>query len=226
MKHFSATLAAVFCTLLVAPGTRAAEVPKDPQLTRYADLWLKSPFTTPPKKVEDAPPVNPFEDLALRGIAPLSTGNYLITLVNKKNPTETTIIDTERSAEYEVVKIERHPEEALGTVVHLKKGTISGTVSYDEKLSTLPPPGPKKPQAGQPPQAPGAPPMPPGMTPPVPGAPQPRSRVIPPPTTGGATPGAPGATQPGNRFQPGGTPGSRFQPGGAQSTHTSRPSRH
>ena len=211
MKHSLAAFFAALCVLLVAPGARAQDVPKDPQLTRYAELWTKSPFTTPPKPLPNAPAANPFEDLALRGIAPLSTGNYLITLVNKKNPTETTIIDTERSSEYEVVKIERHPEEALGTVVHLKKGPISGTVSYDEKLSTLPPP--TKPKPGHP-QVPGALPLPPGATPPVPGVPQPRARVIPPPNTGGApppNPAATGVTPPGASRGPksGGAPGTR-----------------
>ncbi len=210
MKRFPALLAATFCPLLAAPATRAEEVPKNPPLTRYAELWTKSPFTTPPKPPDNAPAANPFEDLALRGIAPLSTGCYLITLVNKKNPTETTIIDTERSAEYEVVKIERHPEEALGTIVHLKKGAISGTVSYDEKLSTLPPP--TKPKPG-PPQVTGALPLPPGTTPPVPGVPQPRARVIPPPKTGGApapNPAAAGAIPPGSRGpQSGGGPANR-----------------
>jgi hypothetical protein len=201
------------------------EIPKKAPLTRYAELWTRSPFTTPPPPAENAPEVNPFEDLALRGIAPLSSGRYLITLVNKKNPTETTTIDTERSDEYEVVKIERDSEKALGTVVHLKKGSISGTVAYDEKLSTLKPPAPPKqgqpghpPAANQPPTPPGTPPgTQPAATPP--GVPQPRARVLP-PTTPGATPGAAPTTnrfQPGsssNRFQPGSSSSNRFQSGG------------
>lgn len=197
-------------TLTRAQGT---DVPKKAPLTRYASLWTKSPFTTPPKPVESTPEVNPFEDLALRGIAPLSEGRYLITLINRKNPTEITAIDTEKTSEYEIEKIERNPERALGTVVHLRKGSIRGTVEYDEKLSVPKlPPKPNQQQAGgdrrggdrnqpqqqnpnQPPQ-PGQIPQPaaqpaPGM-PGAPGvAPNLRSRVMP-----AATNTTPAATTP------------------------------
>ena len=155
-SHFSiaanqALAAATLCVLASLTGANAAEVPRKAPLTRYAELWTRSPFTTPPKPVENAPVENPFDGLALRGIAPLSNGFYLITLVNKKNPTETTTIDTERFSDYEVVKIERDSEKALGTIVHLKKGTMTGTVAYDEKLSILKAPPAKKPgQPGQP----------------------------------------------------------------------------
>lgn len=229
---------AALCALIFPAAANAAEVPKKAPLTRYAELWTRSPFTTPPKKIEDAPEKNPFEDLALRGIAPLSSGFYLITLVNKKNPTEVTTIDTERSSDYEVVKIERDSEKALGTIVHLKKGSMAGTVAYDEKLSTLKAPPTKKPgqpgQHGQP-QVAGQPPMPPGAAPNMPvGAPMPRSRVVPPATPGaapGPTTGQP-TTQggPPSRFQPGGTPSSAPSgtPSGGRDSrtdHGSRPSR-
>lgn len=209
--HILAT--AALCVLALPTAATAAEAPRKAPLTRYAELWTKSPFTTPPKKDEVTPEANIFEDLALRGLAPLSKGHYLITWVNKKNPTETTTIDTERSTEYEVVKIERDSEKALGTIVHLKKGSMTGTLTYDEKLSTLKPPAPpKKDQHGNQPPNPGQPPNPPGA-PPNPqaqGSPPPlRARVLPPatpavtpPTTNGANRGQPGSTT--NRFQPGG----------------------
>lgn len=221
-----ALAAATLCAMAALATAGAAEAPRKAPLTRYAELWTKSPFTTPPKKIEDAPEVNPFEDYALRGIAPLSRGCYLITLVNKKNPTETKTIDTERSSEFEVVKIDRDAEKPLGTVVHLKQGNFSGTVGFDEKLSQLKLPTPPKPgqQAGHQ----GAPPNP-GQAPAQaaaqpttqPTAPVRPPRVLPPtaPTTNPAAPAAPSGN---SRFQPGGAGSSRFQPGGGRGSRGGR----
>lgn len=215
-----------------AAALHAVEVPKKAPLTRYQSLWNESPFTTKPPPPGPVETVNPFEDLALRGIAPLSNGGYLITLVNRKNPEETTSIDTERSSDYKVVKVERNPEKRLGTVVHLTKGTVSGTVEYDEKISSAPKTAkpPKANQPNQPGQPPGAP-----AGPQLPGAPQNdpnrqgRRTVVPPPaTTPGApaapTAGAPGAppTAPGT-FNRGGFSGGRPDIRGTQSRE--RPSR-
>lgn len=222
-----ALAAATLCAIAALAAAGAAEAPRKAPLTRYAELWTKSPFTTPPKVIENAPEVNPFEDYALRGIAPLSRGCYLITLVNKKNPTETKTIDTERSSEFEVVKIDRDAEKPLGTVVHLKQGNFSGTVGFDEKLSQLKLPTPPKPgqqpghQGGAP--NPNQPPNNPAAAPPTvaPVTPPRPPRVLPPtaPTTNPATPAAPSGN---SRFQPGGGGSSRFQPGGGRSSRGGR----
>ena len=177
----------------------AVEVPKKAPLTRYQSLWNESPFTTKPLPPPPDATVNPFEDMALRSIAPLSNGGYLINLVNRKNLEETTSIDTERSSEYKVVKVERNPDKRLGTVVHLTKGTVSGTVAYDEKISSAPktakPPKANQPNhPGQPPGAPAGPQLP-GVNPNDPNR-QGRQRVVvPAPTT--APGGAPPAVVPG-----------------------------
>ena len=188
--------------LLAITGLDAAELPKKAQLNRYASLWQSSPFTTKPKLEDPGPTVNPFEDLALKGIAPIA-GGYLITLINRKDPSDVTSIDTDRPAasEYKFVKVDRNPDKPLGTVVTLTKGSSTGTVAYDDKLSTLKPPAAKNPQQHPPgqPQIPGQPPQPP-----QPGQRQPRSRVIPPPTAA-PQPGAQPVAQPG--VQPGGRPG-------------------
>lgn len=198
--------------LLVAiTGLNAAELPKKAPLSRYAPLWDSSPFTTKPKPPENAPLVNPFEDLALKGVAPIA-GGYLITLINTKNPAEAVPpIDTDRPSKYKVLKIERDADNPLGTVVHLSQGegpgAIVGTVSFNEKFSTpktaAPKPGHKLP--GQP-QSPGQPPVagqPP--QPQIPGQPinptgaasrQPRARVVPPPPTTGQPSGAQPTAQP------------------------------
>ncbi|KAB2641651.1 MAG: hypothetical protein DVB25_01175 [Verrucomicrobia bacterium] len=188
--------------LLVLTGLQAAELPKKAPLSRYTELWTKSPFTAPPKPVEDGPVVNPFADWALKGIAPIA-GGYLITLINKKNPAEAVPpIDTDQSSEYQVLRIERNPDKPLGTVVYLSKGAITGSVTFDEKLSA-----PKPSVAKAPPKMPGQPQMPGQAVPPAapqvpaPAVLQPRPRVVPPPTTG-AQPGAqPGGRSGGRNYQ-------------------------
>jgi len=201
--------------LLSIIGLPAAELPKKALLARYTPLWENSPFTTKPKVDPGAPLENPFDNLVLKGVAPIA-GGYLITLINKKNPAEAVPpIDTDRPSEYEVVKIDRDPDKPLGTVVTLKKGSQVGTVTYDDKLSApKPPPAkpgrnlPGKPQVpGQPPQVPQAPQPPqPGQANPAAGAArQPRPRAVAPPTSG-TQPGAPGtnATGRGGRGSTGG----------------------
>ena len=178
---------------LAVTGLQAAELPKKAPLSLYTELWTKSPFTAPPKPPDDGPVVNPFDDLALKGVAPIA-GGYLITLINKKNPAEAVPpIDTDQPSEYKVLRIERDPDKALGTVVYLSKGTITGSVTFDEKLSV-----PKPSVAKVEPKKPGTPPVPGQPVQPVPpqvptptAAPLIRPRVVPPPTTG---------TQPGSRF--------------------------
>jgi hypothetical protein len=181
------TPALSFALLFVAMACATAiEVPKQAPLTRYAQLWTQSPFTTPPPPPESAPPPNPFEDMVLRGIIPLDKGGYLITLIDKKDPSKVTRIDTEsKNAEFQVDKVEREPGNRLATLVHLTKGSMTGTVGYDEALSVVkqaPPPQQRAPQPGQPPQvAPGMPQIPqPNVG--QPGSRSPRQRVVQPPT--------------------------------------------
>ena len=189
-------------SLFAVIGLNAAELPKKAPITRYSELWVHSPFTAPPKTVEAGPQEDPFKDLALKGIAPIA-GGYLITLINRKNPAEAVPpIDTDQPSEYKVLRIERDPDKALGTVVYLSKGTITGSVTFDEKLSV-----PKPSVAKVAPKKPGTPPVPGQPVQPVPpqvptptAAPLIRPRVVPPPTTG---------TQPGSRF------------GGSSSGHSS-----
>ncbi len=189
--------AALFAAL--ATLASGIEVPKKSPLTRYAPLWNESPFTTKPPPIENTPEENPFDELALRGIAPLADGGYLITVADKKKPDDTDIINTSRSSEYQVVKVERDPTNRLGTVVHLKKGSMTGTITYDEKVSSAPktvqPQKQQAPNGQQGQQVAGQPPQPqvPGQNLPPNGIRPPRQRVVAP-----GTPGTPGATPSGS----------------------------
>ncbi|MBN8458592.1 MAG: hypothetical protein J0M04_12215 [Verrucomicrobia bacterium] len=224
----SLTLAAAFLAALTTLAS-AIEVPKKVPQTRYSPLWNESPFTTKPITEVPIPEKNPFEDMALRGISPLAGGGYLITVVtDKKHPEETEIINTARSTEYKVEKVERDPINRLGTVVHIKKGSVAGTITYDEKISSAPKtPQPQKQQqpGAQPQQIPGQPTIP-GQPGTPDGIRQPRQRVVT-PGVPGATPGAiplPSSSTGGNRGFPGSRPGSSSsRPDSRGSSNRGRP---
>ena len=175
--------------LLALVGVASADVPTKPSLQKYSGLWTNSPFTAKPPPPEAGPENNPLDDYALIGVSSLGVKNYLVTLINKKKPDEPRIyVETHRDSKgFKIIKVTRKAGDPLGTVVLMQSGSMTGTVSYDQKLLTLTPAAakPAAPQPGQPPQ--GAPQV-------APGEPQrqPRPRVVPPPT-----PGANGQIQPG-----------------------------
>ncbi len=138
---------------------------------------------------------NPLEDYALIGVSPIA-GGYRVSLINKKNPEERMIVDTDNpAAKFKILNVTRKPGDPLGTVVRLSTGTVTGTVTYDDKLLTLvaapakAPPG-QPPQPGQPPGTPQPQPQPNN-----PAQRQPRPRVVPPPAPQAGAPGVPQAPQ-------------------------------
>jgi hypothetical protein len=194
MKTFLTLLLAAFACL-----PAHANIPKKQPLVKYTGLWTNSPFTAKPPEVQAAPPVNPFEDFTLTGIAPVP-GGHRITIVSKKNPDVKRIIEPGGTSEFKVVSVNRNPEKALGTSVVLSSGSIQGTVTFEPELITLKaaPAAPAAPQGNQN--------LPPGVNmPPTPNqnpngqaAPRaPRPRIVPPP--------APAAAQQPQNQPPGGT---------------------
>lgn len=194
MKTFLTLLLAAFACL-----PAHANIPKKQPLVKYSGLWTNSPFTAKPPVVQAAPPVNPFDDFTLTGIAPVP-GGHRITIISKKNPDVKRIIEPGGTSEFKVVSVNRNPEKALGTTVVLSSGSIQGTVTFEPELITLKaaPAAPIAPQ-GNPNLPPGGtnPNLPPGVNmPPTPnqnpnGQPAqrfPRPRIVP--------PAAPAAAQP------------------------------
>lgn len=182
MKTLSALL------FLALAAMAAADLPKPAPVTRYAELWSNSPFTTKPVETGIAPEPNPLEDYALGGIAPIS-GGYRITLLNRKNPEERIVIPD--NPDFKVLSVQYATGNPLDTTVRLSTGSKTGTVAFDPKLLVLkaaPAPQPQQQQQQQN--------MPPGTVPqpPVPGqqngdAPrQPRPRVVPPAANGAPQP--------------------------------------
>lgn len=168
----------------------AADLPKKAPISKYTRLWTESPFTSKPPPEVAGPVADPLEDYSLAGVSPV-TGGYRVTLLNKKNPTERIIVESDRPSDgFKILGVTRKPGDPLGTVVRMSSGSVTGNVAFDEKLLTLAPPaapaGPKPPQALLPGVAPGNPPgVNHGAAPVQPGqvAPrQPRPRVVPPAT--------------------------------------------
>jgi len=163
---------------LAFTGWAAADLPKKAPITKYTGLWTNSPFTSKPPPPEAGPAVNPLEDYALCGVSPVTAG-YRVTLLNKKKPEERIIVETDRPSDgFKILSVTRKPGDPLGTVVRMMSGSITGTVSFDEKLLTLAaPPAAKPPPQAPPGVVPGQPQLQPGQMPQR----QPRPRVVPPP---------------------------------------------
>lgn len=178
---------------LALAAMAVADLPKPAPNVKYSELWTNSPFTTKPPPPENAPEVNPLEDYALGGIAPIS-GGYRITLLNRKNPEERIVIPD--NPDFKILAVQYASGNPLETTVRLSTGSKTGTVAFDPKLLVLK----AAPAAQQQQQQPQQQNMPPGTVPqpPVPGqqngeAPrQPRPRVVPPaPAPNGAPQPAP-----------------------------------
>ena len=195
--------------LFVFAGVAAADLPKKAPLTKYTGLWTNSPFTAKPPPPEGIPENNPLDEYALIGVSSLGLKNYLVTLINKKKPDEPRIyVESNRDSKgFKILKVTRKPGDPLGTVVLMQSGSMTGTVSYDQKLLTLTQPVAKAapPQPGQ-----GGPQLIPGQQPPgTPGVRQPRPRVVPPPVPVNGP--VPGQVQPG-QVQPVQMPQGQVQP--------------
>lgn len=184
--------------LLLAPALTgwavADDLPRKAPVGKYTGLWTNSPFTSKPPPPEAGPAVNPLEDYALGGVSPVS-GGYRVTLLNKKKPEERIITETDRPREgFKILGVTRKPGDPLGTVVRITKGSVTGTVAFDEsmlKLAAAPAAAPPQPN-----QAPGVQPQPvlqPGQ---VPAVRQPRPRVVAPPPNPTAVPPRPQPGQP------------------------------
>jgi len=185
----------ILLSILALIGTSAAVQPQKGALSRYARLWADSPFTSKPPADQNLLP-NPLEDYALGGISPVA-GGYRITLLNRKKPEERISVDPnliDPKHDFKILGVTRKEGNPLGTVVRLSSGSMSGTVTFDEKLLTL-----ATAPAGNAGQAPGLnrPPMPTPLPVPVPQPGQqaprtPRPRVVPPsPQPGQPQPGQP-----------------------------------
>ena len=195
--------------LLALVGVASADLPRKAPNTKYSGLWTNSPFTSKPPPPEAGPENNPLDDYALIGVSSLGAKNYRVTLINKKKPDEPRIyVETNRDSKgFKIIKVTRKDGDPLGTVVTMQSGTMTGTVSYEEKLLTLAAVAPK----AAPPPVPGGPQLIPGQQV-VPGTPQrqPRPRVVPPPA-----PAAGGQPQP-IQMQPGQPQPGQVQPGQVQ----------
>lgn len=167
-------------------------------LNRYSRLWSDSPFTSKPPPAAALEQANPLEDYALLGVSPISSSGYRVTLINKKQPEERIIVDSDKTnTPFKILEVIRKSGDPLGTEVRMSSGSMSGKVSFDSKLLVIIPASPLKgqnnplqPQANGIPQ----PSMQANANSAVPVR-QPRPRVIPPPAAQAPAGGAPQPTQ-------------------------------
>ncbi|RYD21069.1 MAG: hypothetical protein EOP88_12695 [Verrucomicrobiaceae bacterium] len=140
--------------LLVAlTGMAGADVPGKASSTRYRDLWLKSPFTSPPAPVDAKPEADPFQDYALIGVSPVENNGYRVTLASKTKPDERITLDSGATKEgFSILGVDQKAGDPLGTIVTMKNGTRTGMIRFDVKLlATTAPKGPAaQPQQPQP----------------------------------------------------------------------------
>ncbi len=189
----------ILLVALALTGWAVADLPKKAPISKYTRLWTESPFTSKPVVAPAGPVADPLEDYSLAGVSPV-TGGYRVTLLNKKNPTERLIVESDRpTGGFKILAVTRKPGDPLGTVVRMSSGSVTGNVAFDPQLLTLAPPpaptgGPKPGQPNLPGVVPGTAPgvnhgaapvgQPgqagqPGQVPPR----QPRPRVVPPAIT-------------------------------------------
>jgi len=176
--------------LLALTGWACADLPKKAPISRYTTLWNNSPFTSkpPPPDAVDAP--NPLDDYALIGVSSLGNGTFRVTILNKKKPDEPRkYIESNQTKDgFRILEVIRKPGDPTGTTVKMQSGSLTGTISYDEKLLTITPAAPQAPPGVVNP--PGVPPQPVPQPVDPNGQPirQPRPRVVPPPAPPVGTP--------------------------------------
>ena len=126
--------------LLALAGLASADLPKKVPLTRYSGLWINSPFTSKPLDTGPGATVNPLDDYALIGVSPIGGNGYRVTLINKKKPDERITVDSDSAKTgFKILEVVRKSGDPLGTVVRMSSGSMTGTVSFDQKLLTLTP---------------------------------------------------------------------------------------
>ncbi len=116
----------------------AQELPENISISRYNNLWQKSPFSDPPpppiKEVE-----NDLEDWVLVGLEKYANQSY-VTLLNKKDTKQRIRVPGpgEIAREFRILEVKREPGAAtLSTTVVLQKGKQRGSVAFDPKYLTI-----------------------------------------------------------------------------------------
>jgi hypothetical protein len=169
--------------LLLIPGALPAEVPNKPTLSRYAQLWTDSPFTSKPvQTINERQIDNPLDDFTLGGISKLKDGYYAV-LINKKKPDERVVIKPGGKSDYQVVSVDWSESNWKDTVATVRSGSFQGQVGFDEQVlkTTKTPP---RQQAAKPnlPQTPNIPGLNQNNANRKPQVRKPRPRVVRPPT--------------------------------------------
>lgn len=118
-------------------GGLAADVPKQPSLSRYKDLWEQSRFTVPPPPpVVEAGP-GALEDFTLLSVTPLGD-DYMVTLKNTKDSKagRVRIFPGEEGSEFKILEVKQFAD-YMETKVKLSYKGEEGEVGYEQKHLAL-----------------------------------------------------------------------------------------
>ncbi|MDX1680549.1 MAG: hypothetical protein R3242_07450 [Akkermansiaceae bacterium] len=134
------TTSHITCLFLAAAGLVVAEVPREPGVTKYSNLWNDSPFTAkPPPDVGPAP--NPLRDYVLLNVAPVPEG-YIVTLLDTKRPSDPgsriTLVGNEETKGFRIVDVVYGKPGSSGTKakIRTRDGQV-GLVGFEEKYLAL-----------------------------------------------------------------------------------------
>jgi hypothetical protein len=132
---------------------------------RYVKTIAKSPFILEMKAAEpEAPKVNPFQNLYLRGVGKADGKDYVLIQSLSDNHAMKPFIANEPGEDGIVVKLVRFGSNFRETRVVLEKGPDTGEIGFQENTINSPPAAPNagRGRAGMPGQVPntGVPPMP------------------------------------------------------------------
>jgi hypothetical protein len=120
-----------FLLLLMLGQLSQASPPIKPEVSRYAELWLNSPFTTKPIVDNGAyvAPVNEIDDWSLGGVSKFPDG-YFVILLNKKKPGERKVIEPGSNSAFKVLAVTDNADDYRKTTVKVSYNGMEGIVTY------------------------------------------------------------------------------------------------
>ncbi|MCP5536658.1 MAG: hypothetical protein H7A51_10560 [Akkermansiaceae bacterium] len=116
-------------------GIATATPPKKPNLAQFNTLIDRSPFTIKPAPTQPGGVTTPLErDWMLGSIRPSGNG-WSVTLINKKDRKERIrLIPGFSAGDFQLLEVKQDPRSEENSRVHIRKGSLTGWITYDEKL--------------------------------------------------------------------------------------------
>lgn len=115
-------------------GLLVAKPPVKPVYSQFNGLVARSPFTIKPDPVRPTS-VSPIErDWMLGSIRPSGNG-WSVTLINKKDRKDRVrLIPGFSAGDFQLLEVKQDPRSQENSKVRVRKGSVTGWITYDEKL--------------------------------------------------------------------------------------------